>query len=134
MATIDPHPDLRPIETLTFDHIVPQQSGKHPISNEIAYCPRFSTMPPMPTRKFNPQAEQAKMMRLLGLGITFGSELIAGLAVGWLLDTWLDTGHLFLIIGTLMGLIVGGIGFIRSAMKATREAAKSVQEQSGPSS
>ena len=64
----------------------------------------------------------------------FGSELIAGLAVGWLLDTWLDTGHLFLIIGTLMGLIVGGIGFIRSAMKATREAAKRVQEQSGPPS
>ena len=87
----------------------------------------------MSTGKFNPQAEQARMMRLLGVGITFGAELIAGLAIGWLLDEWLDTGHLFLIIGTLMGLVVGGIGFIRSAMKATRAAARRVQDQAGSS-
>ena len=87
-------------------------------------------MTPMNSGRFDPRAEQAKMLRLLGVGITFGGELIAGLIVGWLLESWLDTGHIFLISGRVAGLIVGTVGFFRSAMKANRQAAKSVQKRS----
>ena len=64
------------------------------------------------------------------IGITFGAELIAGLAIGWLLDEWLDTGHLFLIIGTILGLLVGTFGFFKAAMKANRAAAARAQSLS----
>lgn len=67
----------------------------------------------------------------MGIGVTFGSELIACLIIGWFLDSWLDTGHLFLIIGTILGLLVGTFGFFRSAMKANRAATRRAKKISG---
>ncbi|MDG2291501.1 MAG: AtpZ/AtpI family protein [Phycisphaerales bacterium] len=85
----------------------------------------------MSTSGFDPKKEQARLLGLMGLGVTFGCELIAGLAIGWLLDKWLDTEHLFLIIGTILGLLVGTLGFFKSAMKANRAAAKRARTLSG---
>ena len=85
---------------------------------------------PMSTPGFDPKKEQARLLGLMGLGVTFGCELIAGLAIGWLLDQWLETGHLFLIIGTILGLLVGTFGFFKAAMKANRAAAARAQSHS----
>ena len=83
----------------------------------------------MPTGGFQPQEEQARLMRLLGLGLTFSGELVAGLLIGWGLDELIGTDRVFLVIGTIAGLLVGSIGFFRAARKANREAMRQVNER-----
>lgn len=41
---------------------------------------------------------------LLGLGAVIAAELVAGLGLGWLVDTFADTGPVFLLIGLLLGI------------------------------
>lgn len=47
-------------------------------------------------------------------------EIVAGLVLGWLVDRWTGTDKVFLIVGTIMGIIVGMTSFIRTAMKANK--------------
>ena len=69
------------------------------------------------------------MMRLLGMGLTFSGELVAGLLLGWGLDVLLGTERVFLIIGTIAGLLVGTIGFFRGAKRANNEALRQINER-----
>ena len=68
-------------------------------------------------------------MRLLGMGLTFSGELVAGLLLGWGLDVLLGTERVFLIIGTVAGLLVGTIGFFRAAKRANSEAVRQINER-----
>jgi len=83
----------------------------------------------MTTNGIQPQGDQGNHLRLLGLGLTFSGELVAGLLIGWGLDELLGTDRIFLVIGTIAGLLVGTIGFFRAARKANREAMRKVNER-----
>jgi len=64
----------------------------------------------------------ARLWKLSAMGFTMASEILAGLLLGWLIDKWAGTDNIFLIVGTLMGIIVGMTSFIRTALKASRAA------------
>jgi len=56
------------------------------------------------------------------MGIELASHILAGALLGWLLDKLFNTTY-WLMIGSIAGLIVGMVDFIRSALKAQRQAA-----------
>ena len=64
----------------------------------------------------------APLWKLSAMGFTMACEILAGLLLGWLVDSWAGTDKVFLIIGTIMGIIVGMTGFIRTALKANKAA------------
>jgi len=76
------------------------------------------------------------LWRMSGMGIELASHIVAGLLIGWLLDYWLKTSPLWLVIGTVAGVVVGMVQFIRSALKAqrqsTRQAAARRLEKAAP--
>jgi F0F1-type ATP synthase assembly protein I len=41
---------------------------------------------------------------LLGMGAVIAAELVAGLGLGWLVDSVADTAPIFLLIGLLLGI------------------------------
>jgi F0F1-type ATP synthase assembly protein I len=41
---------------------------------------------------------------LLGMGAVIAAELVAGLGLGWLVDSLADTAPVFLLIGLLVGI------------------------------
>lgn len=41
---------------------------------------------------------------LLGMGAVIAAELVAGLGLGWLVDSLADTAPIFLFIGLLFGI------------------------------
>ena len=41
---------------------------------------------------------------LLGMGAVIAAELVAGLGLGWLVDSLAGTGPTFLLIGVLLGI------------------------------
>jgi len=67
------------------------------------------------------------LWRMSGMGIELASHIVAGLLIGWLLDYWLKTSPLWLVIGTVAGVVVGMVDFIRSALKAQRQATRQAE-------
>ena len=41
---------------------------------------------------------------LVGMGAVIAAELVAGLALGWLVDSLADTGPVFLLVGLFLGM------------------------------
>jgi F0F1-type ATP synthase assembly protein I len=41
---------------------------------------------------------------LLGMGAVIAAELVAGLGLGWLVDSLADTTPVFLLVGLLLGI------------------------------
>ncbi|HZC70858.1 MAG TPA: AtpZ/AtpI family protein [Jatrophihabitans sp.] len=41
---------------------------------------------------------------LLGMGVVIAAELVAGLGLGWLVDSLAGTAPIFLLIGLLLGI------------------------------
>jgi F0F1-type ATP synthase assembly protein I len=58
---------------------------------------------------------------LIGLGGLLVGAVVAGLVVGYLLDD--ATGHspLFTLLGILLGIVAGGVGFALKVRTALRE-------------
>ena len=83
--------------------------------------PRLRSGPPK--RPVNP------IWRLSGLGIELASPLLAGMLIGWLLDKWFGTKPTLLIVFSIAGLVVGMVDFIRSALRAQRDAAINASRQ-----
>lgn len=54
-------------------------------------------MPPAPGRSLN-------WSDLLGMGAVIAAELVAGLGLGWLVDSLANTTPIFLLIGLLLGI------------------------------
>ena len=73
--------------------------------------------------------QRSPLWRLSGMGFELLSHILAGLILGWLVDRWAGTAPLWLLIGAGMGLAVGMAQFIRSALKANREALRRAREQ-----
>ncbi|MHC4811090.1 MAG: AtpZ/AtpI family protein [Planctomycetota bacterium] len=69
-------------------------------------------------------AESARLWKLAGIGMTMTSEVIGGAIVGWGLDALFGTGPVLLIVFTVLGVGVGMVGFIRSAVGASGEAGR----------
>jgi F0F1-type ATP synthase assembly protein I len=41
---------------------------------------------------------------LVGMGAVIAAQLVAGLALGWLVDSLADTGPVFLLVGLFLGI------------------------------
>ncbi len=64
------------------------------------------------------------LWRLSAMGFTFVSMIIAGGLLGWGISWVLEqpeNKRLFIIIGTIIGIIIGMVDFIRAARRAIRE-------------
>ena len=77
-------------------------------------------------RARNDPWRQAKAPRSgYGAGFQVATEMVATLAVsvglGWLLDDWLATGPLFLVILFFLGAAAGGFNVYRRAMRMAAE-------------
>jgi ATP synthase protein I len=63
--------------------------------------------------------ESAKRSSALGKAFQLATELVAGVfvggGIGWLLDRWLGTLPLFLLIFLLLGIAAGFLNVIRAA-------------------
>lgn len=73
-----------------------------------------------------------RLWKLSAMGFTMACEILAGLLLGWLVDSWVGTDKVFLVIGTIMGIIVGMTGFIRAALKASRAEGRAASGGGGP--
>ena len=65
-----------------------------------------------------------RLWRLSAMGFTFASMIIAGGLLGWGISWVLEqpqNKRLFIIIGTVTGIIIGMVDFIRAARRAIRE-------------
>jgi len=59
---------------------------------------------------------------VLRLSVELAAGLLVGGVIGWLLDRWLGTNPLLLIVFFLLGATAGIYNVIRSAMQLNREA------------
>ena len=66
-----------------------------------------------------PQTATGWVMRL---SVELAAGLLVGGVIGWLLDYWLGTNPLLLIVFFLLGATAGIYNVIRSAMRLNREA------------
>ena len=55
-------------------------------------------------------AESPSWTNLLGMGIVVAAQLLVGMALGWFVDSQLDTGPAFLLVGLALG-IVGAVAY-----------------------
>jgi len=64
----------------------------------------------------------------LGIAFRFGTELgvalFVGAGLGWLLDHWLHTAPIFIVIMTILGAAAGILNVMRAAKELNAEAAK----------
>ena len=70
------------------------------------------------------ETQTRRLWRLSAMGFTFVSMIIAGGLLGWLLS-WLfgqtANERVFIVSGSVFGIIYGMIEFIRDALKAINE-------------
>lgn len=52
----------------------------------------------------------AKAFALAGIGMMIATSLFGGMALGWLIDSWLQTTPAFLLLGLVFGIVVGVYG------------------------
>jgi ATP synthase protein I len=60
---------------------------------------------------------------VMRLSVELAAGLVVGGVIGWLLDYWLGTNPLLLIVFFLLGATAGIYNVIRSAMQLNRDAA-----------
>ena len=59
--------------------------------------------------------------RMAGLGLQTSSEVIAGAILGMGVDWLRGDGHVGLLVGGIVGIVVGMTSLLRGAMKLNRE-------------
>ena len=68
--------------------------------------------------KTNPSRQEEELRlgwRMAGLAFTMASEAGAGALIGWLVDHFAGTGPTGLLVGSIAGIAVGMLSFIRGA-------------------
>lgn len=65
--------------------------------------------------------ETRLLWRLAGMGFQFGTEIIAGVLLGWFVDRVFRTAPWGVVIGAVAGILVAMMHFIRQAMRLNRE-------------
>ncbi|MCA9290574.1 MAG: AtpZ/AtpI family protein [Phycisphaerales bacterium] len=78
--------------------------------------------PPDSDRSSAGREATRRLWRLSGMGLELASHVVAGLLIGWGIDHFAGTGRLWLIIGTVAGVVTGMASFIRGAMAETHSA------------
>jgi F0F1-type ATP synthase assembly protein I len=71
----------------------------------------------MDPRKNSRQSTMQQLGPYMGIGIQLAGAMTAFGALGWWLDTKLDTTPWLLVVGVTVGAVGGMISFIRTAMK-----------------
>ena len=71
------------------------------------------------------KAPQTKRLwRLSAMGFTFVSMIVAGGLLGWGLS-WVfgqsENERIFIVTGSIVGIVVGMVDFIRGSLRAVRE-------------
>jgi ATP synthase protein I len=61
------------------------------------------------------------VVSVLGIGWFFAVSIIGGIVGGLLLDGWLDTRPLFIILGLFLGLAVAFYGGFKALMRVMAE-------------
>ncbi|MGI8680295.1 MAG: AtpZ/AtpI family protein [Jatrophihabitans sp.] len=54
--------------------------------------------------------ENPSRSALLGMGVVIAATLVVGMALGWLVDSLLNTSPIFILVGLLFG-IAGAFGY-----------------------
>ena len=62
------------------------------------------------------QPNGPELSTLLGLGVTTAAFLLIGLGLGWLVDAWLDSLPVFVLIGLALG-VVAASGYVYAQFK-----------------
>lgn len=75
----------------------------------------------MPRRDQKDEAS-SQLWRASGLGGEFAAGIIGMIALGWLVDRWLDSKPTGMIVGAALGMVGGGYNFIRQAQRMNRDA------------
>ena len=52
-------------------------------------------------------------LRLIGVGFFVGGSIVLGVVAGMWLDTRLNSGHIWVIVGLLLGLVIAFYGVYR---------------------
>ena len=67
---------------------------------------------------------------LSGMGMEFLSAIVAGLLIGYVIDRWwLGSYPTGTVVGAIIGIIVGGVTFFRTALAANKAAMESYRRE-----
>lgn len=78
-------------------------------------------MSPQPSTKMASPEELRLLWKMAGLAFQFGTEIIAGLLLGWGVDAFFGTGPWGVMIGTIAGILVGTLHLVRQSIRINRE-------------
>lgn len=53
-------------------------------------------------------SEGPELYSLLGMGLVSAMCVAAGLALGWIVDGWLNTFPIFILVGLVLGIVAAG--------------------------
>ncbi len=56
------------------------------------------------------------------MGAEFAFGIVGMMLIGWLIDKWLDSSPVGVLIGAGLGILGGGYNFIRQAVKMNQQA------------
>ena len=65
------------------------------------------------------------------MGMELLSHIAAGMLLGWVVDKWRGSDPLWLTVGAVVGLLVGMTEFIRTALKAMKQATRKAARNRG---
>lgn len=77
------------------------------------------------------QATQSAVTMVYAIGTDFGVTILAGLAIGWVIDHFAKTNPWGLLGGLLVGFLVGGFRFFKEGMAANKRALDQYREGHG---
>lgn len=60
------------------------------------------------------------MWRISGMGLELVGGMLGMMAIGWFLDRWQGTSPRWTTVGAVVGLVAGGVNFIRKALALNR--------------
>lgn len=73
--------------------------------------------------------DSSALWKVSGLGMELAASIGGMVLLGWLIDTWAGTGHRWMLILGLVGLVGGGYNFIRGALRYQKQAAREAAER-----
>jgi ATP synthase protein I len=79
----------------------------------------MTNMPSEPSPK--PSSSLGSLGALSAVGIAFVLAVVFGFLIGWVLDRWLGTSPLFIILFFFLGLAAGIVNVIRTANAVTED-------------
>jgi F0F1-type ATP synthase assembly protein I len=83
-----------------------------------------------PTQTQSPEGEEERSLwRASGLGIELAGSIGGMAVVGWLIDRWVGTSPMWLLILLGVGTVGGTYNFVRQAMALNRKASEAYRQK-----